>query len=582
MGAERRLRDLTSHLAHHAPAPATAGARPPQNAGVSAAVRLPPRQLLSDAQVRSFLADGFLMLPLGDGDDDVHSDIHRDAHRLFKANGGVGGGVGNNIYPAIAPLDRVLHSPVIDGALTSLLGPGYSTAAHRYMHNSRVGGTQALHKDSQRGKPSMHRPRSCFVFYYPAGCTEKMGCTAVLPLSHLLSADKQDWDAINGASPEQTGHAVQVNAAALGRGVEERPLTAAARRGVAVLAHHGIIHRALGRLEQESEAHPWRPMLKFIFERTVEPEAPSWDHRPGAEVLPFASLSAQPALAPAMESSWEWLLGNAAPIGPKSNFEAAWIDKQAELAAAGEPADEPDRTGAAYRLARTAWSADDSATTAACIHALLTGLTSGVEQAERASAAGLAASGPKAVAPMLQGLAKAGERGDYTRVMHLADAVGEACLSPSLAVVAALGEAAVAMERFMASDPHFLRWEAAAAAGGTERQQWELHADTARLSCWTALARLSLRATARVKNGIVLFFNRVFSVIFERAHCAWVIIVSWWPRWPRWPRWCGRVAGNRGYLNPSNAGHSIDAGDSLPRWGTGRRAAAALGCAKKG
>ena len=60
-----------------------------------------------------------------------------------------------------------------------------------------------------------------------------MGCTAVLPLSHLLSADKQDWDAINGASPEQTGHAVQVNAAALGRGVEERPLTAAARRGAA-------------------------------------------------------------------------------------------------------------------------------------------------------------------------------------------------------------------------------------------------------------------------------------------------------------------------------------------------------------
>ena len=37
--------------------------------------------------------------------------------------------------------------------------------AHRHMHNSSSQGMQSFHKDSQRGKPPNHLPRSLFVFY---------------------------------------------------------------------------------------------------------------------------------------------------------------------------------------------------------------------------------------------------------------------------------------------------------------------------------------------------------------------------------------------------------------------------------
>ena len=38
---------------------------------------------------------------------------------------------------------------------------------------------QSFHKDSQRGKPPNHLPRSLFVFYYAGGCSDEMGPTEI-------------------------------------------------------------------------------------------------------------------------------------------------------------------------------------------------------------------------------------------------------------------------------------------------------------------------------------------------------------------------------------------------------------------
>ena len=120
-----------------------------------------------------------------------------------------------------------------------------------------------------------------------------MGCTAVIPSSHLLSADRQNWSII--WESDQT---------AIGQRLEERPLTSAPRRGTAVIAHSGLIHRAMARTVDCTDDFPWRPMFKFIFERTAEPYEPEWDHDPEADLTPFSALTTEPDLVPAMESFW--------------------------------------------------------------------------------------------------------------------------------------------------------------------------------------------------------------------------------------------------------------------------------------
>jgi len=242
----RRLAQLRAQLGD----PSAIAPVPSADSAPESVEGLPPK-LLTDLQMRQFVSDGWLALPV-DEMPDLHAELHAAAQKMWEMNGEANGGsVGNNVYPALPQLQTVFDGPTVNGALTSLLGADYRMEAHRFMHTSSVGGTQQLHKDSQRGKPSMHRPRRCFVFYYPGGATREMGCTALVRHSHLLSADKQDWADVNA------------DATSLGPACEELPITTPPRVGTAVLAHHGIVHRAMGRLidhlDDETGDHPWRP-----------------------------------------------------------------------------------------------------------------------------------------------------------------------------------------------------------------------------------------------------------------------------------------------------------------------------------
>jgi hypothetical protein len=124
----------------------------------------PATKLLTDAEMRQFVASGFLVLDIHDELGDTNKLIHEHGKKLFD-RWGAGGGLGNNIYPAIPQLGEMLDCPSVRGALTSLLGASYALNSHRYMHHSAMNGTQLYHKDSQMGKPSPHRSRSAFIFY---------------------------------------------------------------------------------------------------------------------------------------------------------------------------------------------------------------------------------------------------------------------------------------------------------------------------------------------------------------------------------------------------------------------------------
>ena len=77
-----------------------------------------------------------------------------------------------------------MASATIAGALESVLGQKYEMSGHRHMHVSPDpgGSDQTFHKDSQRGKPPLHLPRACFIFYYPAGVTDGMGPTELVQI----------------------------------------------------------------------------------------------------------------------------------------------------------------------------------------------------------------------------------------------------------------------------------------------------------------------------------------------------------------------------------------------------------------
>jgi hypothetical protein len=189
-----RLHAVHRHLSAHG----NSGSGP-QEGSIAACPTAAPTaaspNLLSDAQVRTFITRGVLTLPVSELSDEFHASIHAEAERMFSK----GMSLGNDIYPGISGLQDVLQSATVSGALTSLLGKDYALHPHRHMHQSTTQGDQTFHKDSQRGKVKGFRPRWVMALYVPAGATAEMGATAVVPQSHYLANDglglsfTEDW-----------------------------------------------------------------------------------------------------------------------------------------------------------------------------------------------------------------------------------------------------------------------------------------------------------------------------------------------------------------------------------------------------
>jgi hypothetical protein len=200
------------------------------------------RRLLTDAQVRRFIATGYLSLAVDDTAQSVHALVHRKGQEIHE-HGTVNGQPvgthqpGNEIFPLIPELADVMCGGTVRGALDSLLGEGWSVAAHRHMHGNIPRGNpdQQLHKDSQRGKPSLHRPRQIFAFYVPRGATLQMGPTGVVPGSHLVSADAQDWTGVNAAPSQLCAGFEEVKLTVSHR---SRPVATASRLVQPTIVHH--------------------------------------------------------------------------------------------------------------------------------------------------------------------------------------------------------------------------------------------------------------------------------------------------------------------------------------------------------
>ena len=204
---------------------------------------------LSDDQMRGFIRNGFLAIKTGLSAE-ANQDIWDKAEALF----GTDGNPGNNLMARIPEVRNVFDDPAVDGALAGVLGDNYFMHPHRHCHyrppNSEG---QQIHKDSFTRR--RHHTRWILAMYYPQDTTVDMGPTGVIPGTHYYN-----W--LKGPI-----------------GVRERiegtegEVPMAVDAGTVLIVHYDIWHRGIG-----NSSDMKRYMMKFMFTRMEEPQAPSWDN----------------------------------------------------------------------------------------------------------------------------------------------------------------------------------------------------------------------------------------------------------------------------------------------------------------
>ena len=238
-------------------------------------------RLLSDEQVRAFVANGLLTLQ-----PELPPEFHQAMFDRFVDLIGDDNdhNPGNNLLPVVPELQLVFDDPVIKGALTSVLGEGYMMHPHRVLHDNPPGSDQQVwHHDSYWGykrKVHNHHPWWVMIMYYPQDIYERIGPTGVIPGSQYIAQRLADIDELGNHTR--------------GEG------------GVCVMIHYDIWHRKM-----KNFTNLERFMVKFEFMRMRRPERVTWDGA-GVEWSNPAELPGY-RMEPVWRSTWHWLGGRALP-----------------------------------------------------------------------------------------------------------------------------------------------------------------------------------------------------------------------------------------------------------------------------
>ncbi len=253
-------------------------------------------KLLSDDQVRRFIADGFITLDAG-LDPGFNRHITDELGFTMRYEHPP---AGDNIVARLPALDEMLRSPVVHGAMISLLGPDFAWTPHRAVHNSEpLESTDAefdpfehapkmgkgsmsgsgWHQDghSIAGRSRWHTSRAANMFYFPHDVPLEMGPTRLLAGSHL-------YGNLHDIGPEQ---------------VVMNHIPA----GTVIVTAFDIGHAGTPNRTDTS-----RYMLKFVALRQQNPTAPSWDNRDPNWRTP-EDLICTHDVPKAWASLWNWLRG---------------------------------------------------------------------------------------------------------------------------------------------------------------------------------------------------------------------------------------------------------------------------------
>ena len=176
-----RLRSISAHL------DARSGVRPDNRISrASTAVATssgadqdsPQKVLLSDDEVKTFLINGWHILPgphIG-LPDALHDSIYEEGMSMLAEaraldEGGLGQLVAENVSSRIPAMREICASPLVSGAIQSLLGEGYALHPHTFLHSTFPGNDQDFHKDGilpwNGHAMRTHQPEYMLMLYYP-------------------------------------------------------------------------------------------------------------------------------------------------------------------------------------------------------------------------------------------------------------------------------------------------------------------------------------------------------------------------------------------------------------------------------
>ena len=267
-----------------------------------------PTLQLTDQEMRDFIINGYVKIKT-DFPPSFHENIRQQLDTMFEETGNLG----NNVLPLIPEIQEVFDHPLVHGAMQSVLGENYVMHSHRYCHFNQQGSEgQNFHKDSYEGDEQIrrHRCRWTMAFYYPQDVTGDMGPTAILPASQYY----------------ETGESAH----------QQPELALTGEAGTVTIVHYDLWHRAM-----PNSSDKRRYMLKFLFIRLDEPQAPAWR----SETADWhAQASEHPEL---WESLWDWYYGK--QNGTANGVSHAEVDI---LIGNLDSENERERINTAYRLGR--------------------------------------------------------------------------------------------------------------------------------------------------------------------------------------------------------------------------------------
>ncbi|NOU93201.1 phytanoyl-CoA dioxygenase [Paenibacillus sp. LMG 31456] len=234
---------------------------------------LDSKYLLTDEQMMHFITKGYLVLH-NDLPQQLHQNIMNQIYHILHEEGNPG----NNILPRVPDIQQLFDTPVVKGALTSVLGSDYYMHPHRHCHFNQPGnltpGGGKWHKDGYWSSMRSHRPWWAMIFYYTHDITEELGPTTIMPGTHYYEKFIDN----RGESLLPTGKA-----------------------GTMVLVHFDLWHKASLNVSDLD-----RYMLKFQFLRLSAPELPSWNHQSKEMIVP----NGMPAIHMNLwQDVWDWLRG---------------------------------------------------------------------------------------------------------------------------------------------------------------------------------------------------------------------------------------------------------------------------------
>ena len=324
----------------------------------------------------------------------------------------------NNILPLVPELQVVLESPEVRAALTSILGNGYVMHPHRHCHpnfsrsapSGKENGEERLmmplHKDGHAGgkRPRHRTPRWAILFYYPQPCLAEQGPTCIIPGTQYIREFM-----LNGERQRHEPHAEGENGTRLlsEHFLNRNIVPMSGELGTVWIMHFDMVHSFL-----QNYVSLNRYGMKFVFMRTEQPTAPSWNSETSIWQPP--EINHVPYDAEILWTyMWNWMYGKT----DLYETDRSDVEMNGQSAVESLKTDDP---AARMEAANTLGFMRQDA--AEAVPALIDALEDSYEPVRRNAIYALGAIGKPAVEPLIEALDTEKEAFEMEPILHICDA----------------------------------------------------------------------------------------------------------------------------------------------------------------